>query len=167
MKGSGIQESLDAINVQSEYESLNGLIRMYLDIKLIYETEKKRLKEQKDKKTEILEQSAQKLLIESNNRRCSRSVHEDDDENTDPMETPVKNLNSELSSSSSSKKRARKLTVFEENYKKLEDSLNSTRQYKQHKIQLSRDMLMLEERRLNMQQESESRTIVAGGNAIC
>ena len=61
-KASGIQESLDAINVQSEYESLSGLLRMYLGLKTAYEEEKQRLKNEKDRKQEILEHSAQRFI---------------------------------------------------------------------------------------------------------
>ena len=55
------------------------------------------------------------------------------------------------------KRKSKKLRVFEENCKRMDDDIDYQKEYKREKLDLTRNLLKLEEKRIEAQKESEQR----------
>ncbi|KAL3656255.1 hypothetical protein V7S43_018902 [Phytophthora oleae] len=80
--GSGIEESLDANDVQSHYDEINGLVSEYVALETIHLQNKQNRADKKKRKTKNLNVCASEIMAESNRRRSQRSPtdSEDDDD---------------------------------------------------------------------------------------
>ncbi|KAE8901144.1 hypothetical protein PF005_g8470 [Phytophthora fragariae] len=68
-RASGVEEALHAVNVQSHYDDLNGLVRDYIELERIHNDTKSAKKAAKEKKEEDLAICAAAIVDESNRRR--------------------------------------------------------------------------------------------------
>lgn len=71
-RGSGIEESVDAVNVQSHNDERGGLVREYIALEDHFKAEKAAKKSKKQQKDEHLALCAEELVRESTRRRAFR-----------------------------------------------------------------------------------------------
>lgn len=77
--GSGVEESLDAINVQSHYDEREGLVREYTALESLHKSAKRAEKQKKHQKEEDLARCADEIVRESSRRRSERITTDSDD----------------------------------------------------------------------------------------
>ncbi|RLN91492.1 hypothetical protein BBJ28_00026588 [Nothophytophthora sp. Chile5] len=72
--GSGIEESLDAVNVQSHYDDRAGLVREYVALECLHNSGKQTKQQKKKQKDEDLARCAEEIVNESTRRRSQRAT---------------------------------------------------------------------------------------------
>ncbi|ETP28059.1 hypothetical protein F442_22657 [Phytophthora nicotianae P10297] len=82
-RASGVEEDLHAVNIQSHYNDLNGLVLDYIELERMYLDEKKAKKSAKTRKEEDLANSAAALINESKLRRSQRANYDTERSSSD------------------------------------------------------------------------------------
>ncbi|KUF82949.1 hypothetical protein AM587_10003451 [Phytophthora nicotianae] len=80
---SGVEESLHAVNIQSHYSDVDGLVRDYIELEQLHQNEKIAKKLSKKKKEADLAQCAKDIVAESNRRRADREAELSDSDVSD------------------------------------------------------------------------------------
>ncbi|KAF1788418.1 hypothetical protein GQ600_22257 [Phytophthora cactorum] len=98
---SGVEESLHAVNVQSHYSDVDGLVRDYIKLERLHQDDKADKKLSKQRKEADLAQGAIDTVSESNRRRAHRQNDESgsDDSHVNDEESCVSTTESVASTS--------------------------------------------------------------------
>ncbi|KAG3098077.1 hypothetical protein PI124_g3782 [Phytophthora idaei] len=98
---SGVEQSLHAVNVQSHYSDVDGLVRDYIELERLHQDAKAAKKLPKQRKEADLAQCAIDIVSESNRRRAHRQNDESgsDDNHVSEEESCVSTTESVASTS--------------------------------------------------------------------
>eukprot|EP00644_Phytophthora_capsici_P013633 jgi/Phyca11/117455/e_gw1.33.152.1 len=82
-RGSGVEESVDAVNIQSHYDERERLVREYVALEDHFKSETNTVKTKKKQKDEQLAMCAEEIVRESARRRALRAKPDSDDSVSD------------------------------------------------------------------------------------
>ncbi|RLN72529.1 hypothetical protein BBJ28_00009786 [Nothophytophthora sp. Chile5] len=137
-RASGTEESLNAVNVQSHYNDLPGLVGEYLELEHLHAEEKSATYKKNKQKEVDFARCAMEIVNESNHRRSQRSEEASGDDASD-----LSNADSATSATSSRLSRTPKAPKRQNAF-----LMEVQRQEKRHKQQLDLKIRELEQNQL-------------------